>query len=196
MRQCDRKGRVDDLWISAQITRDFQIEPIYGCKISHRWHDSMDNRSILNDLITHTSRLHSSWAPTMPLWACGAIPCGGSRPSDSFLSSFEGRDHAVGASTGFMVASGGVLSEGYGAGVCLGDGQTEAEGVPSQGGRDDALLRRMPPYLTWPGLITHKWNDHQLTNHGKMTGSVNYPSANYQSKCWNNYLLMAWLCIA
>ena len=36
-----------------------------------------------------------------------------------------------------MVASGGVLSEGYGhggPGVCLGDGQTEAKGVPSQGG--------------------------------------------------------------
>ena len=51
----------------------------------------------------------------------------------------------------FMVASGGVLSEGYGHGgpdVCLGDGQTEAEGVPSQGGRGDALLRRTSPYLT------------------------------------------------
>ena len=56
-----------------------------------------------------------------------------------------------GASTGFMVASGGVISEGYGhggPGVCLGDGQTEAEGVPSQGGRGDALLGRMPLYLT------------------------------------------------
>ena len=42
----------------------------------------------------------------------------------------------------------GVLSEGYGhggPGVCLGDGQTEAEGVPSQDGRGDAVLRRMPP---------------------------------------------------
>ena len=60
-------------------------------------------------------------------------------------------DHAEGASTGFMFASGGGLSEGYGhggPGVCLGDGQTEAEGVPSQGGRGDALRRRMPPYLT------------------------------------------------
>ena len=41
--------------------------------------------------------------------------------------------------------------EGYsreGSGVCLGDGQKEAEGVPSQGGRGDALLRRKPPYLT------------------------------------------------
>ena len=50
----------------------------------------------------------------------------------------------------FMVASGGVLSEGYehgGPGVCLGDGQTEAKGVPSQSGRGDALLRR-PLYLT------------------------------------------------
>ena len=56
-----------------------------------------------------------------------------------------------GAPTRFMVESGGVQSEGYGhggPGVCLGDGQTEAEGVPSQGGRGDALLRRMPPYLT------------------------------------------------
>ena len=42
-----------------------------------------------------------------------------------------------------------------GPGVCQGDGQTEAEGVPSQDGRGDALLRRMPPYLTyltWAGL--------------------------------------------
>ena len=56
----------------------------------------------------------------------------------------RGADHAEGAPKHFMVASGGVLSEGYwhdGPGVCLGDGQTEAEGVPSQGGRDDALLR-------------------------------------------------------
>ena len=63
----------------------------------------------------------------------------------------EGLGHAEGAPTRFMVASGGVLSEGYGhggPGVCLGDGQTEGEGVPSQGGRGDALLRRMPPYLT------------------------------------------------
>ena len=46
----------------------------------------------------------------------------------------------------FMVASGGVLSDGYGHGghgVCLGDGQTKAR-VPSQGGRGDALLRRIP----------------------------------------------------
>ena len=56
-----------------------------------------------------------------------------------------------------MVASAGVLSEAYGhggPGVCLGDGQTEAEGVPSPGGRGDALLRRMPPYLTWPDLYS------------------------------------------
>ena len=41
--------------------------------------------------------------------------------------------------------------EGYGhggPGVCLGDGKMEAEGVPSQGGRDDALLHRMPQNLT------------------------------------------------
>ena len=63
----------------------------------------------------------------------------------------EGLVHVEGASTRFMVAAGGVLSEGYGhggPGVCLVDGQTEDEVVPSQGGRGDALLRRMPPYLT------------------------------------------------
>ena len=50
-----------------------------------------------------------------------------------------------------MFASRGVLSEAYGhsgPGVGLGDGQTEAEGVPSQGGRGGVLLRRMPSYLT------------------------------------------------
>ena len=72
--------------------------------------------------------------------------------SDFFLSRSEWLDHAEGVPTRFMVASGGVLFEGYGhggLGVCLGDGQTEAEGVLSQGGRGDALFRRMPPYLTW-----------------------------------------------
>ena len=56
-----------------------------------------------------------------------------------------------GASTRFMAASDGVLSERYGhdgPGVCLGDGQTEDQGVPSQGGRRDALLRSMSSYLT------------------------------------------------
>ena len=71
--------------------------------------------------------------------------------SDSFLWRSEGLDHADWAFRRFMVASGRGLSEGYGhdgPGVCLGDGQTEAERVPSQGGRGDALLRRMSLYLT------------------------------------------------
>ena len=38
-------------------------------------------------------------------------------------------------------------------GVCLGDGQTEAEGDPSPGGRGDVLLRHMAD--TCPNLI-HK----------------------------------------
>ena len=48
---------------------------------------------------------------------------------DCSLSRSEWLDYAEGASIGFMVASGGDLSEGYGhdgPGVCLGDGQTEA----------------------------------------------------------------------
>ena len=41
------------------------------------------------------------------------------------MTRYEGLVHAEGASTRFTVASGGVLSEGYGPGVCVGDGQTE-----------------------------------------------------------------------
>ena len=55
-------------------------------------------------------------------------------PIGYFLPTSEWLNHAEGASTGFMVASGSVLSEGYGhggPGVCLGDGQTETEEVPS-----------------------------------------------------------------
>ena len=84
----------------------------------------------------------------------GAKTCRGSRPSVSvslgsevqcFLSAEE-------PPAFFEVTSGGVLSDEYGpggSGVCLGDGQREAERVPTQDGRGDALLRRMPPYLTW-----------------------------------------------
>ena len=44
-------------------------------------------------------------------------------------------------------------------GVCLGDGQTEAEIVPSQGGRGDALLRRMLLYdLTLVCVYARSWH--------------------------------------
>ena len=72
-------------------------------------------------------------------------------PIGFFLIEIRGLDHGEGVSTRFTVASGGVLSEEYGhggPGVCLGDGQMEAEEVPSQDGRGDALLRPLPPYLT------------------------------------------------
>ena len=59
-----------------------------------------------------------------------------------------------------MVASDGVLSEGCGhdgPGVCLGDGQTEAEGVPWQGGCGEAYLAKKegPMFCTnctWVGV--------------------------------------------
>ena len=94
---------------------------------------------------------------TGPVPATGPLPAPGSVPAFlffaqvPFLSRSAGLDHAEGASIRFMVASGGVLSEGYGhdgPGVCLGDCQTKAEGLLSQDGRGDALLRRMSPYLT------------------------------------------------
>ena len=57
-----------------------------------------------------------------------------------------------------------VLSEGYGhdgPGFCLGKGRTEAEGVPSQGGRGDTLLRRKPPNLTY--ILKHTFLEHDLS---------------------------------
>ena len=33
-------------------------------------------------------------------------------------------------------------------GICLGDGQMEAPGVPAESGRSDALFRHMLPHLT------------------------------------------------
>ena len=74
-------------------------------------------------------------------------------PIGFFLVEIRVAGPCRGASTDFTVASGGVLSEGYGhsgPGVCLGNGQTEAEGVPSHGGRGDALPRRMTPHLFTP----------------------------------------------
>ena len=76
------------------------------------------------------------------IWSLQRIPPIGFCPG-------EGRPRA------FVVKSSGVLSEGYGRdgpGVCLSDGQTEAEGIPSQGGRGDALLRYTPTHLTWPNI--------------------------------------------
>ena len=45
------------------------------------------------------------------------------------------------------------------------DGQTEAEGVPWQGGRGDALLRRTPPYLTW--MLSHS----RIEDYGNSPGN-------------------------
>ena len=73
-------------------------------------------------------------------------------PSHSSLPRSEWPDHAKSASTGFMIASCGVLRNMGITGLtfCLFDGQTEAEGVLSQGGTGDALLRHIPLYLPLP----------------------------------------------
>ena len=93
-----------------------------------RWYMSVPHvipplPALILELTQHTICHHSDHygAPTTPLWACGATPCGGSRPSDSFLLRSEGLDHAE------KVVSGGDIYEGYGhggPGVCLADGQT------------------------------------------------------------------------
>ena len=65
-------------------------------------------------------------------------------------------DHAEVAPTGFMTASGGVLSEGYRfgrPGVSLGDGQTKAEEVPSPRW---TRRRAAPAYAPIPDLYIPK----------------------------------------
>ena len=60
-------------------------------------------------------------------------------------------NNAEGPPAWLIVASGGVLLEGYGhdgPGDCLVDGQVVAEEVPQQGGKQRQLLRQMPPHLT------------------------------------------------
>ena len=70
------------------------------------------------------------------------------------LSVSEVLGHTEGPAACFVVASCRGLSEEckkydvpY---VCQYNGQTEAEKLPAWGGREDALLRRMPPHLTCP----------------------------------------------
>ena len=59
-------------------------------------------------------------------------------------------EEANGPTTCLVVAAGLSASQGDGDGpdIGLGDGQTEAPGVPAESGRSDALLRRMLPFLT------------------------------------------------
>ena len=104
-----------------------------------------------NNLVLREAGLRkslSSGAPNMLLRTCDAAAYGGPRPPDCVFSGSEGLDHAEGPPKCFVISTGGCLSEGNGhdePGVCLGDGKTEAEGVPSQGGGGDALLRRVAP---------------------------------------------------
>ena len=111
----------------------------------------VDNESRRNQLMRDMAQLRLQVSTLTTCHMRDVNVVSRSQSQDSFSSRSEWLDHAEVASTGFVFASVVVLSEGYrhdGPGVCLGDGQTEDEGVPSQGGRGDALLRRMPPYMT------------------------------------------------
>ncbi len=59
-------------------------------------------------------------------------------------------EEANGLTTCLVVAAGSSESQGDGdgPGICLGDGQMVALGVPVESGRPDALLWRMLPSLT------------------------------------------------
>ena len=98
-----------------------------------------------------TSHLLSSEAPTTPLWLCGAMLR--RSPSIGFcLVKIRGVVHAEEPPVCFVIVSNGSLSGGYwhdGLGVCLGDGQTQAEGSVAR------WIRRRPPsvYARIPDLI-------------------------------------------
>ena len=77
-----------------------------------------------------------------PLRACSATHYGEFHPSDSFLSKSEWPDYTEGPPACFVMIDGGLGYGHGGPGVCLGDGQTEADRVASQDGRGDALRRR------------------------------------------------------
>ena len=83
----------------------------------------------------------------LPLYENEARPTTEDFAHRSPLSGFEWLHYTERPTTYFLVASDGGLSQKYGrdgSGVCLGNGQTGEERVPSQG---DALLRRMPQIL-------------------------------------------------
>ena len=110
-----------------------------------------DGESVRWNIGCSSSHRQRSGAPTSPVIACGVTPCRRSRPLNSVFSGSSGLDYAERSAACFVVASGGALSGRYGhdgPGVWLDDGQTEDEGVPSQGGRGDALFWRMSQYLT------------------------------------------------
>ena len=76
----------------------------------------------------------------------------GSHTPDSFLSISELLDHAEGASTGFMVASGGVLSKGYGH-----DDMASALAMARRKPDDDR--RKMDAETRCSGVCPHTWPD-------------------------------------
>ena len=131
------------IWHTLRQT--FQLIKISIIHI-HLRTDSTDHRK---DFLWLRDDRISSWAVTSRrALAAGPGRYHSLRHSRSLKSLFLVAGLCRGASTGFMVASDGVLSEGYGhdgSGVCLGDGQTEAEELSSQDGCGDGLLRPMLP---------------------------------------------------
>ena len=75
--------------------------------------------------------------------------------------------------TCLVVATGWSASQedGNGPGIYLGDGQTEAPGVPAESRRSDALLWCMLPYLTWH-YCPFNWRS--MMSHLKLSLLSNY----------------------
>ena len=96
--------------------------------LGYRWQDYMFNDLVLSEVWAATSHLHSSERQLRLYGHLTRLPA--EDPAHRiFPVEIQGLDHAEGASRRSVVASGGVLSEGYGHdghGVRQSDGQTEA----------------------------------------------------------------------
>ena len=101
---------------------------------------------------------HSCWWLVLGAGGWTPVVLRTRRTVDVFLFTLTtGLDHAEGASTGFMVASYSVLTDGYGhggSGVCLGDGQTKASL------RDMGMAGLASAWAAWRALrLSGRWPD-------------------------------------
>ena len=114
------------------------------------------------------------------------------------LVEIRGTGPCRGASTGFMVASGGVLSEGYGhegPGACLGDGQTEAEGVPSQCALVNSIdhLWRFILYSDHPCCFSKKTSLFSMSTFNSKTTDSKVTDWMIPYYSWSENLFELWL---
>ena len=135
-----------------------ETEPRYNFAMSHgrflgyRWHVYMSNHLLLREAGLRQVTCMVG-VRQMPVYGHVARFPAKDPPTRTILTESMGLEYDESPAMCFVVASNGVLSKEYGCcgpGVCLGDDQTEAGGVPSESGGSETLLLLMPP----PRFIT------------------------------------------